>query len=400
MSSEDQARPGSAYEVFLAALKLGLVSFGGPIAHLAYFERVYVRQRRWLGAQAYAQIVALCQILPGPASSQTGFLIGLHRAGWPGALAAWLGFTLPSALLMFACAALVPWAHGPLAQAVMHGLKLAAVPIVAQAAWSMARRLCPDRRRALIGLAAASLLLTTGGAASQLLALVAGAAAGLILCRDAGTTTGLPPLPVSSRLAWLALGLFVLLLFVLPLAATNASRGPTALAAIFYRSGALVFGGGHVVLPLLRDALVPAGWIADDRFLAGYGAAQAMPGPMFAFSAYLGAASAPPGAAPLWAALAVAFIFLPGLLAAVAGAALWDRAARHPQVPAALAGINAAVVGILGAALYDPVARSAVHGVNDVAVALFGLALLLRWNTSPLLVVLACTGLSLLPELI
>ncbi|MDR3418714.1 MAG: chromate efflux transporter [Nevskia sp.] len=394
LSVETPARTrGSAWEVLAASLRLGLSSFGGPIAHLGYYEQAYVKQRRWLDAEQYAGLVALCQLLPGPASSQTGFLIGLHRAGWAGALAAWIGFTLPSALLMFALAVFAPQSPGPVVQALMHGLKLTAVAVVAQAVWSMARRLCPDRPRSAIAMAAAALLLAGGGAHLQLAALVAGALAGLVWCR----TVELPAIRLSDevghRTAWFALALFALLLFGLPLLAARTPHGPLALADIFYRSGALVFGGGHVVLPLLRDALVP-GWLSDNAFLAGYGAAQALPGPVFAVAAYLGAASAAPEARPLWSALALLFIFLPGLLLAVAGVSLWGRLVAVRGAAAALAGVNAAVVGVLGAALYDPVWTSAVHGGRDAAIAVAGLLLLERWRMPPVLLVVFCVALA------
>jgi chromate transporter len=387
-------RTGQAGEVFLASLKLGLTSFGGPIAHLGYFERAYVRQRQWLTGDEYGSLVALCQILPGPSSSQVGFLIGLHRAGWPGALAAWLGFTLPSALLMVACATLAARVHGTLAQVVVHGLKLVAVAVVAQAVGSMAGRLCPDRATTAIALGAASLLLVAGGSAMQLVALGAGALAGAALCRDARPDGEKLSIAIGPAIAWTALGAFTLLLIGLPILAALFPDSLIALSEVFYRAGALVFGGGHVVLPLLRDSMVPAGWISDESFLTGYGLAQAIPGPLFTLAAYLGAASNHVPSPAAGAAVAVVFIFLPGLLIATAGASLWSRLARHRNARASLAGINAAVVGFLGAALYDPVWVTAVHDGADVAIALVGLALLERWKTPPVAVVLACVLLS------
>jgi len=398
MSSPDQTEAGSALEVFRTALRLGLSSFGGPVAHLGYFERVYVRERGWLDAGSYAGLVALCQILPGPASSQTSFLIGLHRAGWRGALAAWAGFTLPSALLMYLAALFMPRLQGPLAATLQHGFQLAAVAVVAQALWSMARKLSRGWARSAITLASAALLLAWGGAAAQIAALAAGAAMGALLCRDAAGPVQLSGFRISATTGWLTLGLFVLLLLGLPALAASAPQGVTAFAAALYRLGALVFGGAHVVLPLLRDALVP-GWIGDDRFLAGYGLAQALPGPLFTFSAYLGAASAPPGASAWWAATGLVCMFLPGLLLAVAGAALWHRLPQRPRVLAALAGVNAAVVGILAAALYTPVWTTAIHGLADVAIALGGLALLVS-RVPPLVAVLACVVLRLACDLV
>jgi chromate transporter len=387
-------RVGRASEVLLASLQLGMTSFGGPIAHLGYFEQTYVRKRRWLTGQDYAALVALCQLLPGPTSSQAGFLIGLRRAGWLGALAAWIGFTLPSALLMLACAVWVAPARAPLALAAVAGLKLAAVAVVAQAVWSMARAMCPDRATGAIALAAASLLLVAGGAWAQLAALGAGAAAGAVLCRDLTVPGASLPLPVRPMAAWVALALYLLLLIGLPLLAALFPHSLLALSEIFYRAGALVFGGGHVVLPLLRDPLLAGGWISDDRFLTGYGLAQAIPGPLFAFAAYLGAASGLGGSPALTAAIAVIAIFLPGLLIAVAGGSLWSRLARHKRARASLAGINAAVVGLLAAALYNPVWVTAVHDGIDAAIALSGFALLGRWKVAPIAVVLLCVAMS------
>jgi chromate transporter len=379
-------------EVLTASLLLGLTSFGGPIAHLGYFERAYVRQRKWLTSEEYSGLVALCQMLPGPASSQVGFLIGLHRAGWAGAIAAWLGFTLPSALLLFACAVLSARAQGAWAQAALHGLKLVAVAVVAQAVWSMARRLCPDRATKALALGTACLLLVVGGTTVQLLALALGAAGGVLVCRGVDVARNVPGASVRPAVAWSALAAFVALLIGLPLIARAFPHGPAALADIFYRAGALVFGGGHVVLPLLRDALVPAGWLSDDAFLAGYGLAQAVPGPLFTVAAYLGAANAYAAPSVLAAAVALVFIFLPGLLIATAGVALWGRFAAHARVRAGLAGVNASVVGILGAALYDPVWTSAVHGPTDAAIAIVGAMLLGRWNAPPIVVVVLCVG--------
>jgi chromate transporter len=381
---------GSTAEVFTASLKLGLSSFGGPIAHLGYFERTYVQVRRWLSGEEYAGLVGLCQLLPGPTSSQVGFLIGHHRAGWLGALAAWVGFTLPSALLMYAFAVLAPQARGPLVHAVLHGLMLTAVAVVAQAVWSMARNLCPDRERTAIGLLAAVFLLFHSSAAMQFTAMLMGAIGGWILCRKVTLPAVAWPAGVDFRIAWVALVVFCGLLLTLPALATLDPHGPIALANIFYRAGALVFGGGHVVLPLLREALVPSGWVSDDAFLAGYGLAQAMPGPLFTVAAYLGAVSAPAHASVLWATVALVAIFLPGLLLAIAGLSLWSRLARVNGAQAILAGVNASVVGILGAALYNPVWVSGVRNGADAAVAIAGFVLLERWRAPPIAIVLMC----------
>lgn len=396
-SADRSAHPvhGRALEVFLVALGLGLTSFGGPIAHLGYFERTYVQRRRWLSANDYAGLVALCQMLPGPASSQLGFLVGLRRAGWAGGFAAWLGFTLPSALIMFAFARLAQRLTSPLAQAGLHGLKLVAVAVVAQAVWSMSRKLCPDLQRTGLALVAAATLLVFSGPTLQLLVLLIGGAAGMVLCRDSETRTIAPQLPVGPHLGGAALMTFAALLLALPLASNGAPGSLLTMAAIFYKAGALVFGGGHVVLPLLRDTLVPAGWLPDSEFLAGYGLAQAVPGPLFTFAAYLGAVLAPHGAGlglAFWSAVATVSVFLPGLLVAVAGVPLWNWVGHHAAARGALAGVNAAVVGVLGAALYDPIWTNAVFTGRDAAIALTGFLLLERWRVPPILIVVFCLG--------
>lgn len=399
MSSDLRTREsGSIAEVFSTALMLGLTSFGGPVAHVGYFERTYVQQKRWLSAEDFSGLVALCQMVPGPASSQLGYLIGLGRAGWGGALAAWLGFTLPSALLMFGFAMLAPWLNGPLALASVHGLKLVAIAVVAQAVWSMARSLCPDRTRAAIALAALVLLLVVPLPGVQLAALAIGLAGGALLCRDLPARPGTPRLPIGPRTGLAALGLFGILLAGLPWLA-GSRHDLIGLAAVFYRAGALVFGGGHVVLPLLRDALVPTHWLGDGAFLSGYGAAQAMPGPLFTFAAYLGAAVAPQagmGQAATYSAVALMAIFLPGMLIAVAGVAVWNAVGHHDRARGALAGLNAAVVGVLGAAFYSPVWTSGVTRSSDVAIAVVGFFLLERWRIPPIAVVALTIGASLL----
>jgi chromate transporter len=377
---------GTAGEVFLASLSLGCRAFGGPVAHLGYFERDFVARRAWIDGEGYAGIVALCQVLPGPTSSQVGFLVGLHRAGWRGALAAWTGFTLPSVVLMYLFALLAARADGPLIAGIVHELKLLAVAVVALAVWSMARKLCPDLRRALIAAAVAAAIGFLPIRGLQPLALAAAAVAGIVLCR------GLTALPqrsvgdVGARTAALAVGAFALLLTGLSLAALWFPHSLVSLAAALYRAGALVFGGGHVVLPLLRESLVPE-WLTDADFLGGYGAAQAVPGPLFSIAAFVGAAAAPWAAgAPLlgaaWALVAAIAIFLPGLLLALAGVGLWRYVAASPRAGAALAGINAGVVGLLAAALYDPLWKSAVHHWSDVLIAAV-LALLMNSLTGP-----------------
>ncbi len=386
--------PGSWGEVFGAALRLGLGSFGGPTAHIGYFERDYVQRRHWLSADDFAGLVALCQFVPGPTSSQVGMLVGLRRAGPAGALAAWLGFTMPSALAMtvFALVLQAGLRLSPLALDILHGLKLVAVAIVAQAVWAMARSLCPDGRRRMIAVAGLAIVLFTGG---QWLALLAGAVLGSVVCGRLAGTAVAPAVAVPRRVGILALGAFGLLLALAGGAMVMGLRGLLGLTAILYRAGALVFGGGHVVLPLLRQSLVPRGWLDDQAFLAGYGAAQALPGPLFALAAYLGVACAPRPAgssaggwlAMGWSGAALVAMFLPGLLLATGALPLWQWIGRHSRAQGALAGVNAAVVGLLAAALYDPVATTALLGPADIVIALTGLALLLRWRMPPLGVV-------------
>lgn len=336
-------------------------------------------------------MVALCQLLPGPTSSQVNFLIGLQKAGWLGAILSWIGFTLPSAALLYAFALLAPKAHGPLMDATIHGLKLVAVAIVAQAVWSMAVRLCPDRSRAGIALAGMAVLLLIGGASAQIFVIVLGAMVGWWLCREVGAASANQPSPVGKRVALISCTLFFVFLVGLPTMNFMLPSGFTHLIDVSYRSGALVFGGGHVVLPLLRDAMVPTGMITDDAFLAGYGMAQAVPGPLFTLSAYLGAMATPAGETTLlWSLAALVFIFLPGMLTALAGIPLWQWLSKHPSARGALAGINAAVVGILGAALYDPVWKTAILETTDVIIAVTSLFLLERWKIPPILIVALC----------
>ena len=389
-------RRGSASEIFLAFLKLGLVSFGGPIAHLGYFRAEFVERRRWLSERAYVDLVALAQFLPGPASSQTGFAIGLMRGGLLGGLAAWAGFTLPSATLMllfaYGAGGLASWWWGV---GLLHELKLVAVAIVAQAVMGMARALCPDRPRASIATAALVLLLFAPGSLGQIGAIALGGAAGLAFSRgDGETVPDSVAMPVSRRLGVACLGAFFALL---ALSFVPVHGGLLALFAAFYRSGALVFGGGHVVLPLLRDAVVAPGWVSDHSFLAGYGAAQALPGPLFTFAAYLGALAGAPQAGVAGALVALAAIFLPGILALMGALPFWRELRALAPAQAAMRGVNAAVVGLLGAALYNPVWTSAVIEPADFAVVATAFVLLVVWRAPPFVVVLlsAAAGIGL-----
>ena len=365
------------FKIFLAFLRLGLVSFGGPIAHLGYFRAEFVTRRRWLSEEAYADIVALAQFVPGPASSQTGFALGVLRGGLAGGLAAWVGFTLPSALLMLLAAYGLQYAQGPAAQGAIHGLKLLAVAVVAQAIWSMGRSLCPDRLRAGFAFAIAAMLIAVPDGPLQLAAIALGALLGFLFLRGLerphvtllGVRTG-------RGAAWTAILAYFLLLAGLPIAAAVSHNGTAALAGAFYRAGALVFGGGHVVLPLLQETVVRPGWVPAGDFLAGDGAAQALPGPLFTLAAFLGAkASVGPGGA-MGAAVAVIAIFLPGLLLVYGALPFWDRLRVKGHARGALDGVNAAVVGILAAALYQPVWTSAVLRPLDAAAAILAFAAL------------------------
>ncbi len=378
---------GSIFGVFL---RLGLTSFGGPIAHLGYFRREFVERRRWLSEAAYADLVALGQLLPGPASSQVGFAVGLSRGGLAGGLAAWLGFTLPSAVAMVLFARGAAEWSGPLSRGVLHGLQVAAVAVVAQAVWSMARSLCPDRPRATIAVAATLIVTAAPTALGQLGAILAGSVAGAWCCRGAPALAAPERLsvPVPRAHALAALALFAILLVGLPIATAVSPVPALAVTDAFYRAGALVFGGGHVVLPLLHASVVEPGWVSEDAFLSGYGAAQAVPGPLFTFAAYLGAIMTAPPAGWPGAALSLVAIFLPGLLLVLGVLPFWTALGRMALMPAALRGVNAAVVGVLLGALYDPVWTKGIGGPADFALALVAFALLVIWQAPAWLVVL------------
>lgn len=386
MSHTPQQPQASVSEVFRVFLKLGLTSFGGPIAHLGYFRDELVTRRKWLSESAYADLVALYQFLPGPASSQVGFALGLTRAGWGGAFAAFLAFTLPSALILLALAMTATRLDGPLALGVLHGLKIVAVAIVAQAVWGMAKNLCPDKERATIAVAAVLLLASAPGAIGMMAAILLGAIAGLALGKGQVTTGAHLPIPVSRKAGLAALALFAALLIGLPFLAGLAQGW--ALADSFYRAGSLVLGGGHVVLPLLQAETVTPGWVSDDAFLAGYGAAQAVPGPLFTFAAWLGAVMGPTPNGVAGAAIALVALFLPGFLILIGALPFWDQLRRTTWAQSAMQGANAAVVGILGAALYSPVFTSAIGGMPDFALALICFVALMAWKAPPWVVVL------------
>lgn len=382
LSTDPPEQRGSALEVLRAFTVLGLTSFGGPVAHLGYFREQLVVRRRWITEQGYADLVALAQFLPGPASSQVGFALGVHRAGILGGLAAFVAFTLPSAVLLVLVALGAPLLDGPIAEGLITGLKVVAVAVVAHAVWGMARALTPDVRRAAIALAAALIVLLIGTGWATLAAIALGAVAGLLLCRAGVTTlTGRVSIPISRIAGAVSLAVFALLLIGLPVLAALVPSQPIAVADAFYRAGALVFGGGHVVLPLLETAVVEPGWVSTEQFLVGYGAAQAVPGPLFTFAAYLGATIAPGAGGLALAAIALVAIFLPGLLLIVGVLPYWGALQGRTAVQALVRGANAAVVGVLTAALYDPVMTSALVDAPTVALAVVCTVLLigLRW---------------------
>lgn len=375
---------GSPAEVFTAFLKLGLTSFGGPIAHIGYFRKELLERRQWVSESQFSQLLAICQFLPGPASSQLGFSIGLARAGWLGALAAFIGFTLPSALLLIGFASLLPVLSGPIGEAAIHGLKILAFAVVADAVLGMSKKLCPDSQRATIAILSAAVLLVVGNAWIQLLVVMAGGLTGHYLCKTkaAGLSSQIP-IHYGKKLGSILLLLFFGLLLGLPLFSSS-TPSLISIAEAFYQAGALVFGGGHVVLPLLEDSVVSPGWISSETFLAGYGVSQAIPGPMFAFSAYLGAVT-PTGYNPwLGAVIALLFIFIPGLLLVAGVLPFWRSISDNVTVANAVSGVNASVVGLLAAALYDPIFTSAIQSGFDLAIGLIAFALLSIWRLSTL----------------
>ena len=379
---------GSLLEVLWVSTRLGLTSFGGPIAHLGYFHEEYVKRKQWLDEQSYADLVALCQFLPGPASSQVGIAIGIARARLLGGVAAWLGFTLPSALALmvfglgvgaFASAADAGW---------LHGLKIVAVAVVAQAVWGMARSLCPDRERATIAILASIVTLAWPSAVGQVSSIaLAGIAGVVIFPGSASSTVSHMRFPVGKKTAIAAWVIFFILLAGLPLLRQIAPGHALEVFDSFFRVGSLVFGGGHVVLPLLQAEVVSPGWVTNEQFVAGYGAAQAVPGPLFTFSAYLGTVMGPEPNGWPGALLALFAIFLPSFLLITGALPFWDLLRSVPVFQSALKGINAAVVGLLLAALYKPVWTSAIYSAADFGLGLVAFALLMFWRFPPWLVV-------------
>jgi chromate transporter len=390
-ASNAPTRGGSVGEVFTAFLRLGLTSFGGPIAHLGYFHEEFVVRRKWLDEKTYIDLVALAQFLPGPASSKVGIALGLSRAGYAGAFAAWTAFTLPSAIALIAFGYGVTSLHDALGSGWLHGLKVAAVAVVAQAVLTMMRTLAPDRLRATLAVVAAALVLAMPSAWGQIGAIVLGAVVGLALLRDAPPSDHVSlPHPVTRTVAVAAIVLFFAILIGLPFVVAAVPNHALQLFEAFYRAGSLVFGGGHVVLPLLQTSVVPPGWVSNDAFLAGYGAAQAVPGPLFTFSAYLGTVMHPAPTGIAGAVLCLIAMFLPAFLLVFGPLPFWDDLRRRASAQAALRGVNAAVVGLLLAALYRPVWTSAIGNAGDFALAAAAFLLLFIWKTPPWLVVVFC----------
>ena len=392
--SSERAR-GSVLEVLLVFLRLGCTSFGGPIAHLGYYRKEFVERRKWCDESTLAEFIAIAQSLPGPASSQTGFALGIFRAGWAGGLAAWIGFTTPSALLMLAFAYGHSFIGGRAGNGLLHGLQLVAVAVVAQAVLGMQRSLAPDRARIALAILATGLVLLLPAQVATLSAIAAGAVAGLLLFRsqndDGSDYAGMR---LSRAVGLAAAAAFLVLLFLLPLAARLLSSTGLAIISAFYRSGAFVFGGGHVVLPLLEGSVVARGWVSQQAFLAGYGAAQALPGPLFTFAAYLGASVRPSANPFMYGLLALAALFAPGLLAMTAVLPFWSALRRNRYVRACLKGVNACVVGVLIAALFQPLWTSTIHTPGDFWIALAGFALLALWKIPPWIVVTCIAAIS------
>ncbi|MGW8182961.1 MAG: chromate efflux transporter [Burkholderiales bacterium] len=383
----------SVATVFAAFLKLGLTSFGGPIAHLGYFRDEFVVRRKWLDDRVYADLVALCQFTPGPTSSKVGIGIGLAKAGLPGALAAWLAFTTPSALALLLFAYGVDTLAGGLGSGWLHGLKVVAVAVVAQAVWGMARNLCPDASRFTLAVVAASMVTFWPTSAGQIAAIFTGGIVGwAFLGANVDNTHVEMRIRLGKGAGSIALAMFFALLFGVPAVAALYPNHLLDLFESFYRAGSLVFGGGHVVLPLLQSAVVPPGWVTNDTFLAGYGAAQAVPGPLFTFAAYLGAMMGPEPNGWHGALLCLVAIFLPAFFLVIGVLPFWDSLRKFRAVRSALIGVNAAVVGLLLAALYAPVWTSAINSPADFALGLAAFALLAFWKLPPWLVVVFCAA--------
>lgn len=379
----------SAWSVFLVFLRLGLTSFGGPIAHLGYFREEFVARRRWLSERSYVDLVALCQFLPGPASSQVGIGLGLSRAGFSGAVAAWAGFTLPSAIILVLFAKGVSTWGSAFPSGLLHGLKIVAIAVVAQAVWGMARNLCTDVPRVTIAAFSACAALLWPNAMGQIGVIVCAAVVGLTLLKPAqGQAAESLPISISRKVGVISLVVFFSLLAGLPLLMEALPSQTLSMVHDFYRAGSLVFGGGHVVLPLLQTATVPNGWVANDTFLAGYGVAQAVPGPLFTFAAFLGASMNVQPSGWVGASVCLIAIFAPSFLLVIGVLPFWEQLRHSFRTQAALSGVNAGVVGLLLAALYNPVWTSAILKPQDFGLALIALVALMFWKAPPWLVVL------------
>ncbi|KZM40821.1 chromate ion family chromate transporter [Marinomonas sp. SBI22] len=384
----------SVFTVFLSFLKLGLTSFGGPAAHIGYFRKTFVEEKAWVSESQFGQLLAICQFLPGPASSQLGFAIGVLKAGWLGAIAAFLAFTLPSVAILIGFASALPLLSNTYGEALIHGLKLVACIVVADAVIGMGKKLCSDKQRASIAILAASAVLLIGFAWAQILVVLLAGIAGLFLCRSVNLEAHSQlQVPYGKRLGLSLLTVFFALLafFILVPA-----EGLMAIAQAFYQAGALVFGGGHVVLPLIEESVVGTGWVTNENFLAGYGASQAIPGPMFAFAAYLGALIPSEFGYLAGAFSALIFMFLPGFLLLAGVLPLWQSISHKANLAYVIAGINAAVVGILAAALYDPIFTSAISSNLDFVIVILGYGLLTFWKKSPLFIVAWCVFASMM----
>ena len=380
----------SAWTIFLIFLRLGLTSFGGPVAHLGYFREEFVTRRHWLSDRSYADLVALCQFLPGPASSQVGIALGFSRAGYSGALAAWAGFTLPSAIVLILFAIGITTVGNSFSTGVLQGLKIVAVAVVAQAVWGMARSLCTDAKRITIMMLATCTVLLVPSVWSQVGVIFLAGIAGITLFKPAQLPAHDPlPIHISRRTGSIWLAIFFILLIALPLASEALPNHTLAMIDSFYRAGSLVFGGGHVVLPLLQTEVVPTGWVDEEVFLAGYGATQAMPGPLFTFAAFLGASMSTAPSGWMGGMIALIAIFVPSFLLVVGALPFWEQLRQNLYTQAALGGINASVVGLLIAALYQPVWTSAILSAQDFGLALIAFVALMFWKLPPWLVVIA-----------
>ena len=379
----------SPWSIFLIFLRLGLTSFGGPVAHIGYFRDEFVVRRKWLSERSYADLVALCQFLPGPASSQVGLALGLSRNGYSGAFAAWLGFTAPSAIALILFALGISQYGDAMPNGVLHGLKVVAVAVVAQAVWGMARNLCPDTQRITLMAIGAGTVLMVPSVWAQISVIALTAMAGLYFYKPGqGASQDALPIRISRRAGSMWLSLFFILLLGLPILSQWFPSQTLALIDSFYRAGSLVFGGGHVVMPLLQAEVVPTGWVNNDAFLAGYGATQAVPGPIFTFAAFLGASLTESPSGWLGAMICLVAIFTPSFLLVAGALPFWEAIRRNVRTQAALMGVNAGVVGILLAALFTPVWSSAILSPQDFVLALFAFIALMFWKLPPWLVVL------------